>query len=72
MLHKSRSKCCVRAYKTFLDIELLLMHPYVVPKKDMLIKNYTTYESILNHIWENIIQHRTKYYTTFEKKLNNT
>jgi len=44
MLHKTRIKCCVRAYTTYEDIELLQTHPYVAQKTDMLFNNYTYVE----------------------------
>jgi hypothetical protein len=50
MLHKTRIKCCVRTYTTYFNIELLLVHLYAVQKSNTLLKNYTTYKSVLHKI----------------------
>jgi len=50
MLHKTPIKCCVRSHATYFNTEPLRVHLYVVQKSNMLFKNYTTYENILNNI----------------------
>jgi len=67
MLHKTRIKCFVRAYTSYVDIELLLVHPYVVQRAIIWFTDYTTYENILHRIWQmlynlwqNMIQHDEK------------
>jgi len=85
MLHKTRIKCCVRTYTSYFNIGHLLVHLYVVQKTNMLFKNYTTYENVLNNIWQKFVTSYEKisyniweilrqyniFYTTYDYQLDN-
>jgi len=81
MLNTTRNKCCVRAYTTYLNINFLIMHPYIVHTKNKLFKNYTTFENIyiyitqhmtntVHYIWQNITQHMKTNSTTYDTHYN--
>jgi len=55
MLHKTRIKCCVWTYTTYFNIDLLLVHLYVVPIYIyMLFKIYTAFENIYTKCDKNL------------------
>jgi len=67
MLNKTRIKCCVRAYTTYLDIDFLMMHPYILHKKICCLRirqhmkiYYTTYDKYCTLYMTNITQHMKK------------
>jgi len=60
ILHKIRTKCCLKTYTAYSDIERLMLPSYVIQKNNMLCKNYTTYDKILQNTGQNVKQHIEK------------